>query len=182
MDEKDQKSQKEDEARDDNSLWEHITRDITPLDNSKIHHHTDIKHTSQKDPKQTAQTETIPFTPPPKSNEVDRQTARRLKRGQIPIEGRLDLHGMTQTQAHDALNRIIPKSYGQKKRCLLIITGKGTRRSSEPTQKSGILKQKVPEWLNEPPLKQFVLRIQTAHIKDGGEGALYVYLRRQRGD
>lgn len=178
MDEKKGKSQQEDQPECDKALWEHVTRDIKPLDNTKTHNPAEpkevIKHPTR------AKKQFIEPHIQPKSNEVDRQTARRLKRGQIPIEGRLDLHGMTQTHAFDALSRLIPMAYGQRKRCVLVITGKGTKRSSDAEYKTGILKQKVPDWLNEAPLKQFVLKIQTAHIKDGGEGALYVYLRRQR--
>lgn len=179
MDEKDQKSQQEDKESSDKALWEHVTRDVTPLDKQKLYQNqSEDKKTTQK----TLQTRQIDTKKQalPQSNEIDRQTARRLKRGQIAVEARLDLHGMNQNQAHDALNRLIPLCYGQRKRCVLVITGKGTQRSSSAECKPGILKQKVPEWLNEPPLKKFILKIQTAHIKDGGEGAVYVYLRRQR--
>ncbi len=177
MDENKDKSQQENEK----TLWDYVTKDVTPL-KSKI---GDNKKTEQPEKPQVKSKKQIEKSQPYRSektraNEIDHQTARRLKRGQIPIEGRLDLHGMTQTQAYDALQRLIPMSYGQKKRCILIITGKGTRRSSDAEYKPGVLKQKVPEWLREPPLQQFILKTQTAHIKDGGEGALYVYLRRQR--
>lgn len=174
MTEKDDEIQKEN----DKALWQKVTRSVTPLDKTKIEYSKERKEPT----KQTTRPQQKIIKTPEKerSNEIDRQTARRLKRGQITIEGRLDLHGMTQNQAHDALQRLIPTAYGQRKRCILIITGKGTRRSSDAEHRPGVLKQKVPEWLNEPVLKQFVLKLQTAHIKDGGEGALYVYLRRQR--
>jgi len=177
MDENNDEYQQEDKKECDKSLWQSVTKDVTPLNAQKYSstkENKEPRHTTREVAKETI------IQPHSKSNEVDHQTARRLKRGKIPIEGRLDLHGMTQTQAFDALQRLIPMAYGQRKRCILVITGKGTRRSSNEEFKTGILKQKVPEWLNEPPLGQFVLKLQTAQIKDGGEGALYVYLRRQR--
>lgn len=170
----------ENQKNEDIELWEHITQGIKPLkDHQKSKHHEKQK-TEKIQKTKTPQTEkTIPQSAePPISRELDHRTAKRLKRGQIRPEARLDLHGMTQIQAHDALQGFI--LHNTHKRCLLIITGKGTARNSAQEHKPGILKQKVPEWLNEPPLNQHVLKTQTAHIKDGGEGALYVYLRRQR--
>lgn len=117
------------------------------------------------------------------SEEVDRRTAQRLKRGQIPIEGRLDLHGMTQIQAYDALKSFIPDMYHQGKRCILVITGKGASKNSAMSladYEPGVLKQKTPDWLKEPHLRQYVLKVQAARQDHGGGGALYVLLRRQR--
>lgn len=100
---------------------------------------------------------------------LDRRSALRLKRGQMAIAARLDLHGMTQDEAHRALHRFIRQSAGGKLRNLLIITGK-----------SGVLHSAVPRWLDEPELRALVLARAPAQAKDGGSGALYVLLRRQR--
>ncbi len=119
-----------------------------------------------------------------KSKDIDRRTEQRLRRGQLDIEGRLDLHGMNQNQAYDALLDFIPKSYNNGKRCVLIITGKGYRRHSDQSlleRTNGVLKQKTPQWLDDMPLSNYVLNVQTAKPKHGGEGALYVLLRRNRG-
>ena len=126
---------------------------------------------------------------------LDRRTAQRLTRGQLPIEARLDLHGMRQTEAHTALNRFIAQSYGSGKRCVLVITGKGKKKfnlgrfyhddpddhfTGEHTSRPGVLRENVPQWLSRPPNSHLVLRTAPARPKDGGDGALYVYLRRKK--
>jgi DNA-nicking Smr family endonuclease len=104
---------------------------------------------------------------------VDRATAERVKRGRRPIEARLDLHGMTQAEAHSALARFVSGSSAAGRRCVLVITGHG--RFS-----GGILKQAVPRWLNEPGMRRHLLAIAPAQPQHGGAGALYVLLRRMR--
>ena len=106
---------------------------------------------------------------------VDRRQAQRFKRGKTPIEGRLDLHGMTQQAAHEALRRFIADAAASGKRCVLVITGKG-----RDGPEGGVLRQQVPRWLNEPDLRGKVLSFDHAQPKDGGSGAIYVLLRRSR--
>ncbi len=101
---------------------------------------------------------------------VDKRTADRLRRGKLAIEARLDLHGHTQESAHRALYAFIDGAYATGRRCVLVVTGKG----------KGVLQTGVPRWLNEAPMRQKILSIQQAQQKDGGTGALYVLLRRQR--
>ena len=104
---------------------------------------------------------------------VDRRTAERLHRGQMEIDGRIDLHGMTQSEAHDALAAFMDKAEGRGWRCVLVITGKGTRGG-------GVLRAAVPRWLNLAPHRARILSFGAARPKDGGDGALYVLLRRRR--
>lgn len=113
---------------------------------------------------------------------MDRKRFGKLKRGKIQPEARLDLHGMTLAQAHPVLNRFIFDSYAQGRRLVLVITGKGKRRDSlDPIPvRTGVLRHQVPHWLHTPPLAQAVLQVNPAHLKHGGEGAYYVYLRRGR--
>lgn len=106
---------------------------------------------------------------------VDRRTADRFRRGKMGIDGRIDLHGMTQEQAHGALHSFIESRYASGARCVLVITGKGARGE-------GILRRVVPRWLNDARLRPLILSFSHAQIPDGGEGALYVLLRRQRED
>ncbi|MBI1300553.1 MAG: DNA mismatch repair protein MutS [Alphaproteobacteria bacterium] len=173
-----------DEKKENESqIWKEYTRDIKRIDPEKPATETTPPVLQKTKP---AKKEAI--APPAKEEkkasgkEIDRKTSQRLARGQIPIEGRLDLHGMTQTQAYDALKRFIPAAQAQGKRCILVITGKGAPRTDTSILESatGVLKQKTPEWLNSPPLDHIVLKTQTAQPKDGGAGALYVLLRRQR--
>ena len=102
---------------------------------------------------------------------IDRATAERLKRGRYPVEARLDLHGMTQAEAHTALAGFVARSRAAGRRCLLVITGHGR-------MSGGILKAAVPRWLGEPELRRHVLAIAPAQPDSGGSGALYVLLRR----
>ena len=107
---------------------------------------------------------------------IDKRTSQRLGRGQLAIEGRLDLHGMTQGEAHDRLAGFIRRAVAAGKRNVLVITGKGFKASGE----TGVLRQAVPRWLNEPGLRPHVVALRQAQPKDGGEGALYILLRRER--
>lgn len=116
---------------------------------------------------------------------IDRATFQKLRSGQMPIDGTLDLHGMTQAEAHDALIRYIGNSYRAGRRCLIVITGKGRRSEVQhenfPSRSRGVLQRVVPEWLNQLDLRPMVLAIAHAQPKHGGTGALYVLLRRKRG-
>lgn len=113
---------------------------------------------------------------------LDRRRAERLRRGRMPIEGRIDLHGMTLDQAHPALIGFIQRAQAQGKRLVLVITGKGKHRDDPgpiPARR-GVLKHQVPAWLRAAPLSGLVLEIREAHLRHGGSGAYYVYLRRSR--
>jgi DNA-nicking Smr family endonuclease len=104
---------------------------------------------------------------------IDKRTAERFRKGQREIEGRLDLHGMTQDAAWRRLVSTIERAHRDGKRALLVITGKGNAGG-------GVLRTTVPRWLTEAPLKPLVLAHAPAQPKDGGSGALYVLLRRKR--
>ncbi|MEJ2121767.1 MAG: Smr/MutS family protein [Alphaproteobacteria bacterium] len=119
---------------------------------------------------------------------LDRRTAERLRRGQFPIEARIDLHGQTQAEAHRALIAFVTGSHKAGRRCVLVITGKGgppgARRDSGegvmPDRERGILRRAVPRWLNEPDLRPLILSFAQAQPAHGGAGAVYVLLRRKR--
>ena len=108
--------------------------------------------------------------------DMDRKKFGRLRRGKLAPEARLDLHGLTQAEAHADLTGFILLSQQIGRRLVLVITGKGN-----PTG-AGILRQQVPHWLSLPPLRQAVLQLAEAHHSHGGSGAIYVYLRRRRED
>lgn len=110
-----------------------------------------------------------------RSHRVDRSTSNNLISGKYIAEATLDLHNMTQDQAYDALVEFIEKSYQQKKRCVLVITGKGGS-----VEGRGVLYRQTPKWLNSPRLKPAILMFSHADRKRGGEGALYVLIRRNR--
>jgi DNA-nicking Smr family endonuclease len=108
-----------------------------------------------------------------------RRQALRLRRGQLAIEARLDLHGLTQAEAHRALAGFVARSHAAGKRVLLVVTGKGTRPGADGSP-SGVLRRNVPRWLAEPALRPLVLATAPALSRDGGDGALYLLLRRSR--
>lgn len=113
---------------------------------------------------------------------MDKKAFTRLKRGKLIPEGKIDLHGMTMAQAHPALTGFILRSHAAGKRLVLVVTGKGKDRDTGGPipVRQGVLRHNVPQWLRMAPLAPLVLQITEAHLKHGGGGAYYVYLRRQR--
>ncbi|PZQ46265.1 MAG: DNA mismatch repair protein MutS [Micavibrio aeruginosavorus] len=118
--------------------------------------------------------------------QLDGNTDLKLQRGKLRIEGTLDLHGYNQEQAHRLLNQFVLAAHAGGKRCILVITGKGGR--SKPREgrfyddaPMGVLKEKLPQWVSIPPLRDIVLKLYPAAPKDGGSGAWYLYLKRDRG-
>ena len=114
--------------------------------------------------------------------QMDKKTFGKLKRGKLLPEGKLDLHGMTMNRAHPALTRFILRAQAEGKRLVLVVTGKGKMRDQGGPipERLGVLRHNVPYWLSQPPLAQAVLQISEAHLRHGGGGAYYVYLRRSR--
>lgn len=116
---------------------------------------------------------------------LDRRLQLRLKRGQLPIEARLDLHGLGREKARAMLNGFIARQGALGRRCVLVITGKGRPDWQRPawgedTPEAGVIRRALPEWLRDSPNKDRVLAFAPAQPRDGGAGAWYVLLRRQR--
>lgn len=111
---------------------------------------------------------------------IDKRQADRFRGGRLEIDGKIDLHGRTQAEAHDALHDFIHRAHRAGKRCLLVITGKGGTKMIGGETTRGVLRQAVPRWLNEPGLRRFILAFDHARPQHGGEGALYVLLKRER--
>ncbi len=105
---------------------------------------------------------------------LDKRRALRLRRGQIAVEDSIDLHGMTQTQAARALGAFLAAAQEAGLRCALVITGKGDAKGE-----AGVLRAMAPRWLNEPPNRARILAFGPAQPKHGGQGALYVLLRKK---
>jgi DNA-nicking Smr family endonuclease len=104
---------------------------------------------------------------------LDDKTIRRLKKGRLEIDATVDLHGMAQWQAHRILFDFIEQFQSRGARIVLVITGKG--KGGE-----GILRQAVPRWLGEQPFRQSVAGWRWSHVSHGGEGALYVRLKKPK--
>jgi len=105
---------------------------------------------------------------------LDKRSAERMKKGEMEIDARLDLHGMTQDSAHAHLLAFIQRAYDAGRRCVLVITGKGKN------QGTGVLKANTPRWLNQSPCRERILGFSHAKPQHGGDGALYVLIKRRR--
>ncbi len=174
----------------DEALWRSAMQDVRPIKKEEP--------SSSEEPEAPAgpadrEADVPPATPtqppdeskaPPPAAGIDRRTEEKLRQGRFRIEGTLDLHGHSKIQAHDELARFIEAGYEAGRRCLLVITGKGggVRQDAEHffEPETGVLKRQVPQWLNEPPLAAKVIAFTPAQPKHGGDGALYVYLRRKK--
>lgn len=113
---------------------------------------------------------------------MDRKAFRKMQRGKLKPDARIDLHGMTLERAHNVLNRFVLSSQASGCRLLLVITGKGKNRDDGGPipVRYGVLRHQVPQWLRLPPLSSAVLQVTEAHVSHGGGGAYYVYLRKRR--
>ena len=130
-------------------------------------------------PAKTART-LKPDLPPaaPPLAPLGRRERSQLSRGRKQIDARLDLHGMTQTRAHRALSSFLQRAHDDGLTFVLVITGKGRTTASETER--GVLRRQVPQWLSLPEFRTLVVGFEEAHIGHGGEGALYVRIRRAR--
>lgn len=175
-------------------LWTHVTKDITrsTIDDAPfvaaLEQLTDyVEPAKKRSPRIRTTIAPVELTPPPRPasppalapgqmDMMDKRTARRLKRGQLGIDARLDLHGHVQATAHRALESFLERSFYDGDRTVLVITGKGNR----GTGQVGVLKEAVPRWLNQAPIRDWVTGFSYAAVKDGGDGALYIRIKRQR--
>lgn len=172
-------------------LFETAMRDSAPLQKQS---RPRKKPASAKSPAQTKARQEVkpeqPQTPQQHGRRtigIDGNTAERLRRGQLEPQARLDLHGMSERDAHRALVTFVRAARARKLRLLLVVTGKGEggQRKSEAVfdlgldmQARGILRSLTPRWLREPGLAGMIADVREAHRRHGGAGALYVYLRK----
>ena len=194
----------DDEAAD----WDHAAKTIEPLKRAKSRVRAGRDQPSDDVPARRAEEtipaasqsrtqpppgagKTKPPAPPPKKvvppiAEFDRKNAKRLRSGRVEIEARLDLHGMRQDEAHRALRTFLLRAHGRGLRWVLIITGKGGMGGRSgvadddviPVRDRGVLKRNVPRWLAEPDLRSLIVSFTEAAAAHGGEGALYLHLRK----
>lgn len=180
---------------DEKKLWVHNTRDVSPIHHDDGLFHDMIEdedHAPQDEPikrlrkehiieSQRARHHPLPVQETAKGKEIDGRTFSKLKKGQIRPQARIDLHGLTQAQAHDALRRFIISSIKADLRCVLVITGKGkVALDGDYQSQPGIIRRSLPDWLSTDIYADHVLQWMPAQPKDGGGGAYYVYLRKNR--
>lgn len=154
------------------ALWAHVTRGVRPYAARSV---TAVPAPPASGEKKVQRRAPAPTPAPRKGSEgkgFDRATETKMRKGRLPLEGTLDLHGMTQERAFAALLRFVRAAVAQEKRTLLVITGKGARGE-------GVLRRLLPLWLEEEPfLKSHRLALTPAQPKDGGSGAFYLRLRK----
>jgi DNA-nicking Smr family endonuclease len=180
---------------DERALWQGVTRSIAPLRDARRRKRAETEPAAATAPKPSppakqakpksnpspgpkpagpAAPRATPSPPPPAP--LGRRVRQRIARGTLAIDGRLDLHGMTQAEAHAALLGFLRRSQAAGARIVLVITGKGSGRDGE----RGVLKRQVPQWLRLPEFRGLIVGTEPAGIGHGGEGALYVSLRKAR--
>lgn len=162
--------------RGDHRLWQEAVRDVRPLRGSRAVI-SEVPRPIDPDSARVEESRATPPLMPPLDRfaGIDRANAERLRRGLHRIEARLDLHGMTQAEAHRTLSAFIAASRDAGRRCVLVITGRGLGQSGP-----GVLKSSLPRWLEEPELRRQILAIAPAQPHHGGPGATYLLLRRHR--
>ncbi|MEL6946044.1 MAG: Smr/MutS family protein [Pseudomonadota bacterium] len=177
--------------KDDAALWTRVARTTEPLkgkrpDASLLHDEMAalMRASSRAMPAGTKKrpTSATPFVSepkpslvPPVHHPIEDRVHKHLAKGRLSIDGRLDLHGMTQNQAQDRLLRFLDDSQRSGCRVVLVITGKGERGT-------GILRRMVPSWFDLHAFRRLVNGYRAAHVSHGGDGALYVRLRKSRGE
>lgn len=161
------------EDNNDRLLWEKVAKTVKKKPLHKGRAVSSPPRKRAEPPSKTESRADIPFRKPDKNKGFDRSTETKLRRGELPIEGTIDLHGMTQEKAFSALLRFIAQAIKHEKRTLLIITGKGS-------VGGGVLKRMLPLWLEDERIAGHVLALTPAQPKDGGGGAFYLRLRKPR--
>jgi DNA-nicking Smr family endonuclease len=195
-------------ADDDADVWSYTARSIEPLKKVKGRFHPASERTDDAPPRVRAKAEPEiaklkigksapakmeapaalpkPKAPPPIAT-FDRKKVRKIRSGQVDIEARIDLHGMRQDEAHVALVGFLHRCQGKGQRWVLVITGKGKLSDQDDDapfdmtrqRERGVLKRNVPRWLDDSELRGLVVSYTTAAPHHGGEGALYVHLRKR---
>jgi DNA-nicking Smr family endonuclease len=194
---------------DDLELWRHTARSVTPLRKAKARvPEVGAPQEPQAPPRPRTPSIKTPPPPPPQPNArktsptqqpkqaapksppplvpIERRKARRIARGIVEIDDRIDLHGLRQVDAERRLRAFLLAARAHGLRTVLVITGKGGERSpgarDDGIERSerGVLRRSVPLWLEQPDLRDCVVGIAPAHIRHGGSGAIYIHLRRAR--
>lgn len=168
--------------KEDHELWDRVKRTAKPLHSNRAsaEFKAEIGEMNVPRPQPVKGMSRVvrPYAPEPsvtvslapKPALLDQSVTRKIAKGRTGIEARIDLHGMTQSEAHSRLYRFLETSYQIGRRTVLVITGKGTRGE-------GILRQAVPRWLCEPEFRKYTTGYHEAHVTHGGGGALYIRLR-----
>jgi DNA-nicking Smr family endonuclease len=171
-------------SEEERTLWESVARQVKPLRKKRRVGKSAVSMPEPAAATPAASPRPIPPVSAPKPSKpavpplapLGRRERSRLSKGRSEIDARLDLHGMTQTRAHRTLLGFLQRAHHDGLTFVLVITGKGVAGNAE----RGVLRRQVPQWLALPEFRALVVGFEEAHIGHGGEGALYVRIRRAR--
>jgi DNA-nicking Smr family endonuclease len=175
-------------SEEEHALWESVAKQTKPLRKKPRHTKPSVasldvempataKPPAPTRPTPAAKISRVPKPEAPPLAPLGRRERSHLARGRKEIDARIDLHGMTQTRAHRALSGFLQRAHSEGLTFVLVITGKG-RMGAESER--GVLRRQVPQWLSLPEFRSLVVGFEEAHVGHGGEGALYVRIRRSR--
>ncbi|MCP3415604.1 Smr/MutS family protein [Bradyrhizobium brasilense] len=176
-------------SEEERALWESVAKQVKPLRKRPVAakapaaasdpatHHAIAKPIPVK-PATTVKAAPAQRPHAPPLAPIGRRERAKLSRGRQEIDARLDLHGMTQLRAHRVLFTFLQRAHSDGLTFVLVITGKGKVGGLDSER--GVLRRQVPEWLSLPEFRSLVVGFEEAHIGHGGEGALYVRVRRAR--
>lgn len=171
---------------DSENLWQHVIKDVRPLKNKTgivpIEEAGKPKSAPPQQSSDVVRPVSVKVDQLAMTGGLDRRTEQKFKQGKMPIEGRLDLHGLTLEEAHQEVRKFIRLHYQSGKRCVLIITGKGeaSEQGAWYEGSRGQIRRNFKHWLDDTDLKPLILSVSAARRDHGGGGAFYVLLRRQR--
>ncbi|UGY18708.1 Smr/MutS family protein [Bradyrhizobium septentrionale] len=176
-------------SEEERALWESVAKQVKPLRKraaaAKAHAAASdpATHHAAAKPIPVKPVNSVKAAPPPRPQApplapIGRRERAKLSRGRQEIDARLDLHGMTQIRAHRVLFTFLQRAHSDGLTFVLVITGKGKVGGLDSER--GVLRRQVPEWLSLPEFRSLVVGFEEAHIGHGGEGALYVRVRRAR--
>jgi DNA-nicking Smr family endonuclease len=174
----------------DKRLWEFVTRSVTPLKERRHSADDALAELAEKPIKTKLKYSAVEALPTPVKKEapalkplhvgtavdLDAATAKKFKRGKMPVDARLDLHGLTLAQAHAALISFIRTQAERGARSVIVVTGKGSPNAERPT---GKIKAELIHWLNAGSVRPYILAVNEATPRQGGSGAVYVLLKRR---
>ena len=169
------------------ALWVEVARSVRARRGATLPHHDAAPAPPPAKPARApvhAPAPVVARSGPPPLAPIERRLKRDLQRGSAQADGVIDLHGMTQAQAHVALRGFLASAQGQGAKLVIVITGKGWSKDVGARdswfEDVGVLRRNVPHWLREPEMRAIVLGFEEAGPAHGGAGALYVRLRRRR--
>jgi DNA-nicking Smr family endonuclease len=183
-------------SAEERDLWRGVTRSVAPLrarERRKAHpapaEAADLPKAADPMPlgcakprPQPAHPRVAPKPAAPPLTPLGRRLKQRVARGTAEIDARIDLHGLTQSEAHSALLHFLRRAQADGGKIALVVTGKGRAVASDFANERGVLRRQVPLWLRLPEFRAYVVGFEPAGVRHGGEGALYLRLRRPRAE